>query len=152
MPRFSGPKLARDSVGSGIGGFMGLFRKIILVAGGLAFLPSPPDAPVDPHEPSQASYLAAAFGAVSDAAGFCGRQPGVCETAGHAAAAFERRAKYSAELIYEWANREGPTSMMQVDALETGTTDARDVDAPSASTLKIDDLLPSWIGPLPKKG
>jgi Family of unknown function (DUF5330) len=132
---------------------MGLFRKIILVAGGLAVMPSPPDAPADAGQPSHASYLAAAVGAASDAMEFCHRRASVCETAGYAAAAFETKAKYSVKLLYEWANREEPSGFKQVDAMETGSTSASGgKKTASASTLTPDDVVPEWISPPPKKG
>ncbi len=125
---------------------MGLFRKIILVAGGLAVMPSPPDAPVDAQHPSDASYLAAAVGAASDAMEFCQRRATVCETAGYAAASFEMKAKYSVKLLYEWANREEPAGPEHADVMETGTT------AASRGTLAAGDVVPAWKGRDPKKG
>jgi hypothetical protein len=132
---------------------MGLFRKIIIIAGGLAVMPSPPDAPAIADQPGNASYLAAALGAASDAMAFCQRRASVCETAGHAAASFEMKARYSAKLLYEWASREEPTGRKQVDAMETGSmSSSKPEGAESTSTLGIDDVTHAWIGPRPKKG
>ena len=100
--------------------------------------------------------------AVSDVASFCLRQPGVCETAGYIASRMEAKAKYSVKLLYEWANEsavapEVPAAFeeAQTDPLATGSAPVVRLAAAgeSQSTLKIEDLIPEWRGPVkPRKG
>ncbi len=77
------------------------------------------------------AYIAAAADAFGDVKNFCARKPFVCETAGQLLSSMERKAKYSAKLIYEWANdatgqpvkTEVPQDIASmVDAIETGST------------------------------
>ena len=104
-----------------------------------------------------ASYIVAASSALSDMTSFCERQPTTCVVAGELAARAELKAKYSFKLLYEWAT--GPekatakariATIVAADPLVTGSTG--DVVTQSQSTLKIDDLIPPWLGPAPKKG
>lgn len=142
---------------------MGILRTMVMLAGGLAMLPSPPEdsaAPVSAAQEQvvQASYLVAATSVISDLTSFCDRQPAACETAGVIAARVERNAKYSIKLLYEWANSpdQKPAGtaktavLIDADPVITGSTGEE--AGVSQSTLKIDDLLPPWIGPQPKKG
>ena len=88
---------------------MRLIRTIILLTGGGLLLPSPPADPMqgtgvaDATTMSAMEMLSSATSAFGDVAGFCGRQPGACETAAYVAAHLEAKAKYSAKLVYEWA-------------------------------------------------
>jgi Family of unknown function (DUF5330) len=145
-------KSRSDSVPGRSGGTMGLLRKLIIVGGGLALMPSPPDDASLGPDVSQASYIAAAAQTISDASGFCGRSPEACVVAGKLAASLEAKAKYGARLIYEWASHDEPTVMQQVDAMETGSTSSASKQQISSSTLEIDDLIPPWLGPKPAKG
>ncbi len=137
---------------------MGIIRTTVLLAGGLLLLPSPPEEAGNAQLlPVEASYLVAASSALSDVTSFCDRQPAACQTAGVLAARLERNTKYSVKLLYEWANtpdKAEPSARTAVDAgvdpVTTGSTS--DPEEASQSTLKIDDLLPPWIGPAPKKG
>jgi hypothetical protein len=141
---------------------MGILRTTVLLAGGLLLLPSPPEDVSSPLVAAEtqavnASYLVAASSALSDLTSFCDRQPAACQTAGILAARLERNAKYSVKLLYEWANSPDETApkastsvLLDADQLTTGSTEPE--AGPSQSTLKIDDLLPPWIGPAPKKG
>jgi hypothetical protein len=86
---------------------MGILRTLIVVGAGFALMPSPPPGP--PGEPAPAgpgnfAYLAAAAETVADMRGFCQRNPNACETAGVVGHMLEGKAKYSAKLVYEWAN------------------------------------------------
>jgi hypothetical protein len=87
---------------------MGMLRTTIILGAILFALPAPPDDPAEKlaaePDPGTFGYVAAAAQAFSDVKDFCGRRPFVCQTAGHLASAVERKAKYSAKLIYEWAN------------------------------------------------
>jgi Family of unknown function (DUF5330) len=128
---------------------MGLVRKVMIVTGGLAMMPSPP------HDSIQAAdaetYVAAAATLSSDAADYCGQKPGVCRVAGYMAAKLEHKARYGAELLYRWTVPDQPNGLRIVDAMETGSTSSAS-SKETASTLKLDDLIPAWIGPEPKKG
>lgn len=141
---------------------MGILRTTVLLVGGLLLLPSPPEdhssaAAVAETQALDASYLVAASSALSDLTSFCDRQPAACQTAGVLAARLERNAKYSIKLLYEWANspdadapRAREAVLVEADSVITGSTE-KPLPA-SQSTLTIEDLLPPWIGPLPKKG
>ncbi len=111
---------------------------------------------------STLAMLSSASLAVSDMAGFCGRQPEVCTTAAYLAGKLEAKAKYSIRLLYEWANDSTsipaiPPATQQAtkaDPLITGTVVAAAepvAQPPAQSTLKIEDLLPEWRGPVKKK-
>jgi Family of unknown function (DUF5330) len=86
---------------------MGILRTLIIAGGALALLPSPPPGPsgeAAPAGPGNFAYLAAAAETVADVKGFCQRNPTACSTASAAATVVEGKAKYSAKLVYEWAN------------------------------------------------
>jgi Family of unknown function (DUF5330) len=90
---------------------MGILRTLLIAGAGLALLPSPPPGPSGepvPSGPGNFAYLAAAAETVADLKGFCQRNPTACSTAGAAATIVEGKAKYSAKLVYEWANTEKP--------------------------------------------
>jgi hypothetical protein len=108
--------------------------------------------------------LSSASSAVADAAGFCSRQPTVCTTAAYVAGKLEAKAKYGVRLIYEWASESTtgpvPTNGQHeaggIDLLKTGTALAevleREPEVNGQSTLRIEDLIPEWRGPVkPKK-
>jgi len=143
---------------------MRIFRTLLVLSGATAFMPSPPDTAM-PHDTlagQQApSLMSSATMAIADAAGFCERQPGVCETAGYVAGRLEAKAKYGVRLIYEWAaesNGEPKVSPLPdladgSDPLATGSTGTAmaAVMPASQSTLRLDDMIPAWRGPAPKK-
>lgn len=137
---------------------MRIFRTLILI-GGIGFLlPSPPDDGTGAKAEATpvASYIVSASSTVADMAGFCARQPHVCETAGAMARSFEAKAKYGVILLYEWASKsndaaDGPPLGHQAfgaDPIATGTVTA----ASRPSTLRVEDLIPEWRGPVAKKG
>jgi hypothetical protein len=99
--------------------------------------------------------IGSAIEAVSDAASFCERRPGVCQTAGYVAAKLEAKAKYSVRLIYEWANEASQDGTAlpadrtaRADQIVTGSTTL----AAGRSTLILEDLIPEWRGPAPRQG
>ena len=148
---------------------MRLIRTILLLAGAGFLLPSPPEDAAAPNRPVQQvstiAMLSSASSAFSDVTSFCVRQPGVCETAGYVAARLEAKAKYSVKLIYEWAStatsdpQAPPASQeaIKVDGLKTGTVrmaagEQKQPLGSGQSTLKIEDLIPAWRGPVaPRK-
>lgn len=86
---------------------MGILRTLMVVGAGFALMPSPPPGPsgeTAPSGPGSFAYLAAAAETVADLRGFCQRNPNACATAGVVSRVVEGKAKYSAKLVYEWAN------------------------------------------------
>lgn len=146
---------------------MRIIRTIIVLTGIAVFIPSPPEdmtqyAPtLASAEVSDAGYFEVATNTFSDLASFCARQPGVCETAGFVAHKLELKAKYGARLIYEWASEANSTpSAIQPkianssDPIETGSTklaSAKRLPQASQSTLRLNDLIPVWRGPVSAK-
>ena len=88
---------------------MGLLRKAIVLGGLLYLLPSPPVGVNVADEPSvQPSTMATIYAAtetVADAKSFCERRPQVCVTGYYIYSKAEAKAKYSAQLAYEWFNQ-----------------------------------------------
>ena len=79
-----------------------------------------------------------------DAGEFCGRQPMVCVTADFIATKLEAKAKYSAKLIYEWANEASSTpavpvarSMDSRGNWSPGTSDPPRIAALIRSTISV---------------
>jgi hypothetical protein len=144
---------------------MRIFRTIMLLTGVSVFMPSPPEAAnQDPGQTADAaatqSILVTAARAVSDVATFCSRQPEVCDTAGYVAGRLEAKAKYSVRLIYDWASESAsePQSTPYPNEATTDpiTTGSMAVVAASEagegqSTLRIEDLIPEWRGPVQRK-
>jgi hypothetical protein len=117
---------------------MGMLRTIFVVGGAFAFMPSPPPSETGQSPPSdvnQFTYVAAAVETVADMRSFCSRNPNVCATAGSVARTVEGKVKYSAKLVYEWANDGNETKV-----LPAPTTNG---------TLTLADLEPAWRKPKP---
>lgn len=101
--------------------------------------PTSPDAQINTTE---AVTLASA--AVSDARGFCGRQPEACTAGGKVAVAIGHKAEAGARMIYEFitaklANFEPAAKpAAKTPPLTAGT-----------STLSESDVQPAWHGPVP---
>lgn len=145
---------------------MGILRNAIILGAVALAMPNPPASqqPGDavPATASSFAYLSAAAETFADVRAFCERRPGVCQTAGQLAVTMEGKAKYSARLIYEWANeaqqdeavRSGlPPDLAAADPIATGSNGARMSLAQSQNTLKLEDLVPEWKAPRnPKKG
>ncbi len=146
---------------------MRLIRTLLVLSGAGFLLPSPPEdvaaanASVQGEQVSTLDMLSSASSAVTDVAGFCARQPGFCSTAAYVAAKLEAKAKYSVKLIYEWASEStGDPALpgqsqeaITADPLKTGTmlAEAAIVEPKSQSTLKLEDVIPEWRGPIKKK-
>ena len=144
---------------------MRIIRTIVVLSGITAFMPSPPE---DAGQARQSvanstmvdtGYFQVATNTFSDLAAFCARQPGVCETAGFVAHKLELKAKYGVRLIYEWANEanSSPSSALEPDLadgsdpIETGSmklASAKQQPMVSQSTLRMEDLIPVWRGPV----
>ena len=133
------------------GDTMGMLRTIIVVGAALAFLPSPPPGPAgaQPAGPGAFAYVAAAAETMADLRGFCQRNPNVCVTAGGVTRTVDGKARYSAKLIYEWANNgKAEPTIAVADAIQTGSPPPKPVNLKeSQNTLTLADLLPEWKKP-----
>lgn len=139
---------------------MGLLRNIAIVGAAIFAMPSPPaaepaDGTVAPTV-SHFTYITAAAETFADLKGFCDRQASVCDTAGRIAVTMEAKAKYSAKLIYEWANEAGaveasrsplPLNVGEADQITTSSTNGQRKRKTSQSTLHLEDILPAWQAP-----
>lgn len=146
---------------------MRILRTLILLGAAGLFLPSPPDDTSSPEAgaegPSAFEMMSSAGATAADAASFCSRQPEVCAVGGYLAGQLERKLLYSASLLWGWAWEETPSStgaggtggviIMSVagDVPGPPPTNASNPQAQGNSTLRLDDLIPEWRGPLPKK-
>lgn len=99
---------------------------------------TPADAQIDA---TQAASLAAA--AVSDARGFCGRQPDACEVGGKVAIAIGHKAEAGARTLFDFI------SAQMSDKAAPADKAARPVAAHGAGTLTASDMAPAWQGPVP---
>ncbi len=115
---------------------MGILRTTLVLGAIFVLLPSPPHMakPGDMEvagDPGTFGYVIAATDAFSDVKGFCMRKPAVCDAAGHMAIKIEAKAKYSAKLIYEWANdataeperKKKKPAAKDLDNIATGSVD-----------------------------
>jgi hypothetical protein len=144
-----------------LGAVMGLIRKVIVLGGALMAMPSPPPSLQNPaaaqagYSSASWTYISAAADTVADVKGFCERKPQVCSTAQYLAVNVEAKAKYSARLIYEWANESAtgktavhlPQNIAKSDPIKTGSIDVKVASNSSGNTtLRIEDLIPEWRG------
>src|SRR4029079_7354507 len=125
---------------------MRIFRTIFFLGVAAFFLPSPPEnrmVAADPGDnPAATEYLTAAVSTVADLRDFCSRQAAVCDTAHYLAVKLEGKAKYSIELLYQWAQESNGSAMEKEAATEL---------QPRANTLKLEDLIPEWRAPKPAR-
>jgi len=105
-----------------------------------------PDAQIDA---SQAVTLAT--GAVSDARGFCERQPDACEAGGKVAVALGHKAEAGVRTIYDFISK-----MREKAAQKSASTEKSNgkpaSDAGQSTghgTLTANDLVPAWHAPVP---
>jgi Family of unknown function (DUF5330) len=135
---------------------MGMIRNLVIVGAAIGFMPSPPqgDNVAAPQTIGAFAYMAAAAEAVADVRSFCLRNENVCVTASAVAQTMEGKAKYSAKLVYEWAN-EGKNESPQVnvpedtaEAMSTPPSAKRLLNAQvSQNTLTVTDLVKPWRKP-----
>jgi hypothetical protein len=131
---------------------MGMLRTLVVVGAAIALMPSPPpDQGGSQPSAGQATfaYVAAAAETVADLRSFCQRNPNVCVTAGAMAQTMEGKAKYSAKLIYEWANdMKAQPAIAEADSIQTSSPPAKpDSLKESQNTLTLADVLPEWKKP-----
>jgi hypothetical protein len=108
-----------ENKNNGTGSEMGLIRKAIVLGGIFLALPSPPAQMVAGQPSLQSSTfasLSAAADTVADFKGFCERRPQACVTGQYLAYMIEGKAKYTARMLYEWANPVADT-VQTADAL-----------------------------------
>lgn len=125
---------------------MRVVRTIFLLAVAAFLMPSPPEnrlalLPAS-EDPPATEFLTAAVSTVADMRDFCTRQAAVCDTAHYLAVKLEGKAKYSIELIYQWAQDSNGLTSSQQAAIGEAETAGR-------NTLRLDDLIPEWRAPKP---
>jgi Family of unknown function (DUF5330) len=134
---------------------MGMLKILLVVGAGIALMPSPPPDETG-AQPAAAygtfAYVAAAAETMADMRGFCQRNPNVCVTAGAVAQSVQGKAKYSARLIYEWANDgTNKSTVAEADSIQTSSPPAKTVNLKeSQNTLTLSDLVPDWKRPRDK--
>lgn len=106
----------------------------------LPSLGSKSDAPEAQIDPVQAVTLASA--AVSDARGFCERQPEACVVGGKVAVAIGHKAEAGARTLYEFIS-----SKLTESAPPAEKAAVRPV--PGQGTLTATDMAPAWHAPVP---
>lgn len=150
---------------------MKIIKYSLIAALGAALLPSPPDnqfvvaSTGERIDLQTGQVLSAAASAYSDFAGFCERQPAVCDTAGKAWRHLEVKAKYNFKLVYEWSRgaseqNDEPLPPIRIqhtsaaDPIITGSVRRQTITVSSAdtpkgtNTLSIEDVIPEWRGPV----
>jgi hypothetical protein len=123
----------------------------VLVPGGKS---SAPDAQIDA---GQAITLASA--AMSDARGFCERQPQACSTGGQVAAAIGHKAEDGARTLYQLiseklaekpAEKSGDKAAPKRDEIAEKLAEvSRTIPVAARGTLNQGDLQPAWHSPAP---
>ena len=104
---------------------------------------TPPEAQIDA---AQAVTLASA--AVSDARGFCERQPDACAVGGKVAVALGHKAEAGARTLYEFISATLSEKSAPADK-PTAAAKLVPVSAPGHGTLTPADMTPSWHAPVP---
>ena len=126
---------------------MGLIRKALVVGGILFALPTPPatqqvagaDASL---QSSTFATLSAAAETFADFKGFCERRPQACATGQYLAATLEGKARYSARLLYEWAN---PTPAPQIQTTQVKPLPVPKPGQPPLRLATLTDAKPTTI-------
>jgi hypothetical protein len=159
----AGPAKKTAGWNTAIGDKMGILRNTLIIGAIALALPTPPPAQTPdgsvPPSVSPFAYFTVASETFADVRAFCLRKPGVCQTLDSIAVHMQAKAKYSAKVIYEWANEAAepaavkaalPGDLASADPGITGSTGKRRSKIQSQSTLRIDDLLPEWTEPKPR--
>ncbi len=113
---------------------MGMLRKAIVAGGLFVALPMPPQGVAGQPSEQQAgpgtfAYVAAAAETFADVKSFCERRPMACNVAQYIAVTAEAKTKYSAKIVYEWANTRD-NGDKAVHVLGTQTADSGRVPLP----------------------
>ncbi|MGE0004909.1 MAG: DUF5330 domain-containing protein [Parvibaculaceae bacterium] len=132
---------------------MRVVRTIVLLAAAAIFMPSPPEEQLEARsgDPPVTELVSAAVSTVADMGDFCSRQAAVCDTAHYLAVKLEGKARYSVELLYQWA-QESRDQAQQAHRDDAGAPQGRTAAADTGktagrSTLRLDDLIPEWRAP-----
>ncbi len=91
---------------------------------------------------TQAMTLASA--AVSDARGFCERQPDACVVGGKVAVAIGHKAEAGARTLYEFI-----TTKLNEKSTPAEKTAVKETPVPGQGTLTSSDIQPTWHAPVP---
>jgi hypothetical protein len=89
---------------------------------------------------------------MSDARGFCERQPQACVAGGEVASALGHKAEAGARTLYQFITErlaEKPGEKVADKAAEKPAALTVPVSAPAHGTLTESDLQPAWHGPVP---
>ena len=128
--------------------WLGVVCLLLPAGGGKA-----PDANIDAKQ-----AITVASAAVSDARGFCERQPDACVAGGKVAAALGERAEAGARTLYQFisdklADKSADTDKTAaIDGAAQGKSAAKLVtvaDRPQHGTLTQTDMHPAWHAPVP---
>ena len=124
---------------------MGILRKAIVAGGLFAVLPMPPQDGTEqqggqPPSPGTFAYIAAASETYADVSSFCLRQPMACDVGQYIAVTAQAKAKYSAKIIYEWANEDN-AQKTAAPVLTTETAEAPFIPLPLE---KPEQLMARW--------
>jgi len=122
----------------------------------LALLPTGASQPVSGPHLAAGEAVVAATAAVSDVSHFCNRQADACEVGTKAAAVIGQRAQAGAKMVLDFINDQ--MARNETGSVPDGKTTpvqavARAVpESPgSQTTLRPDDLGPTWQGPPPRR-
>ena len=88
--------------------------------------------------------ISAAAETIADFKGFCERRPQACVTGQYLAATLEGKARYTARLLYEWANPTAPAQIQTAQvkpAPKPGQPPLRLATLTDAKPTTIEDLL-----------
>ncbi|BAR99929.1 hypothetical protein BV133_2336 [Blastochloris viridis] len=88
--------------------------------------------------------MSAAYAAVDDLRGFCGRQPEVCEIAGRVGSTFTEKAQVGAKMLYEFLKDQAGD---HGGATVTGSVTEPAAPKPEAPSLAPDEMQMPWRGP-----
>lgn len=106
----------------------------------LPSLGSKSDAPEAQIDPVQAVTLASA--AVSDARGFCERQPEACEVGGKVAVAIGHKAEAGARTLFEFISNKLSEPSQPAEKVTVKPVSGQ-------GTLTASDMAPAWHAPVP---
>ncbi len=122
---------------------MGLIFKAMVIGGILFALPTPPASLPEVDAPLQSftfATISAAAETITDFKSFCARRPQACVTGQYLVATLEGKAKYSAHLLYEWANSAVQTAHVK-PVPKPGQPPLRLATLTDTKPTKIEDLL-----------
>jgi len=105
--------------------------------------PKSPDGNIDATQ-----ALTVAGAAMSDARGFCGRQPDACVAGGKVAAALGERAEAGARTLYQFISARLAGKPADADKATAKLVRVSD-QSQQQGTLTKTDMLPAWHAPVP---